>query len=142
MSARRQARASKSEAAVVAVGGVPRCLVLGPCLEVWAAVGVIGDGRPPPGRDVAVIGSARWRYADVRRWWVAQTGMDEHKSWQTLPAGRAWSVEDADGNGRDADARLRSIGCTRHDLPMLAEEAQELHRRATREDPRPMAGHQ
>jgi hypothetical protein len=139
VSARRQARATKAESAVVTVGGVPRCLALGPCLEVWAAVGVVGiDGRPRSSRDVAVICSARWRYSAVRRWWVAQTGMDERKSWQTLPAGRAWSIEAADSNGRsrDTDARLRAIGCTRHDLPTLADEAQELHSRAAPDDPR------
>lgn len=139
MSARRQARGTRTETAIATVGGAPRCLRLGPCLEVWAAVGVTSlDGVPRSGRDVVVIASARWRYSTARRWWVQESGMDERKSWKTLPAGRAWSAQDADatGDGRDVDARLNSIGCTRRDLPTLAEEAQELHARATLDDPR------
>ena len=138
MSARRQARATKAEAKVSTVGGVPRCLALGPCLEVWVAQGVTGlDGRPLSARDVAVLGSARWRYSTARRHWVTESGVEMRKSWQTLPARRPWSVDDSEADGF---ARLAALGCTRADLPSLAAEAEALHREATRNDPREEMG--
>lgn len=132
MSARRQARATKADAAVTTVGGIPRCLALGRCLEVWAASSVIGvDGADH--RHVTVIGSARWRYVAARRWWVQQAGIRDKDSWAKLPGGSTWSVDVL----VDADARLERIGCTRAHLPALAEEANELHRRALLDgDPR------
>ena len=134
MSARRQARATKAEAKVSTVGGVPRCLALGPCVEVWAAQGVTGlDGQPRTSRHVSVILSARWRYSTARRWWVTDSGVDERQSWQMVPGRRPWSTADSEA---DTLARLASIGCTMRDLDDLAAEADDLHRQATNTDPR------
>ncbi|MER6973565.1 hypothetical protein ABT304_21050 [Nocardioides sp. NPDC000445] len=135
MSARRQARAAQTATAVQTLGGIPRCLAIGPCLEVWADGDVIDIGEDfavSITRDVAVLGGARRRYGSARRHWVEGSGMDPRKSWAILPARRAWSITETN----ETAARLRAIGCTLADLPALADEADELHRRATLDDSR------
>lgn len=127
MSARRQARAAQTATAVQTLGGIPRCLALGPCVEVWAPADLV-DAWP----HVAAIVSARRRFGIARRQWVEESGMDPGKSWALLPGGRVWSTATA----ANSSARLRAIGCNRSDLSALAEEADELHSRAELDDPR------
>ena len=112
--------------------GVPACLQVGPCIEVWAAFGV---ERP----DV----SAFRRFRDVREWWLDQAGVtDANRRAELFPSCIPWCVEFLSYRGQAkrvgrpvvdivAD-RLARAGCTVADLPALADEAQRLHTLAAR----------
>ena len=107
--------------------GVPACLQVGPCIEVWA---VAGAERP----DL----SAFRRFREVREWWLDQAGVTDRKRRAELfTSCIPWSVKylsyrgQAERVGRAvADIvadRLAEATCTVADLPTLADEVQRLH---------------
>lgn len=127
MSARRQARARDVSPAVSSVGGVPRSLLIGACIEVWGADSS-GAGFSPPGF------SARRRFGAVRLWWLDQLGLEPgREAFKTIPpAGAPWSMEYLIYRGVEdlASERLARAGCTLHDVPDLRHEATQLHNSA------------
>jgi len=108
-------------------GGIPRPLLIGACIEAWAA-------------DDAVIPSlsARRRFSDVRRWWLDAAGiLPGREAFETIPPpGAPWSVEYLSYRGQAARVgrpvkvlvaeRLARAGCTVADLGALNVEAEQL----------------
>lgn len=83
MSARRQARARDVAHAVTGAGGVPRALLVGRCIEVWA--------EDP--KDVAAPSSTMRRFSAGREWWLAHAGIDDSLDARPLiPTGSPWSA--------------------------------------------------
>lgn len=134
MSTRRQARSTVD--ALEVTGGVPKCLAVGPCIEVW--------GSGAESIDLMQIRTRSYvksRYRTCRTWWLEQQGISDKEGWQLLPGSRAWSSHHVTGAGRREDIRRRlaSIGCTTKDLPRLAKDAERLLMKATEtedEEPR------
>lgn len=127
MSERRQARVRSLPAAVTEPGGVPRCLKVGRCIEVWDV----------PGVGIARL-NARWRFSGVRRWWFDLNGITAlADQLEAVALGAPWSVDyltyrgQSERVGRSTAAivaeRLGAAGCTVDDLPTLAAEADELY---------------
>lgn len=124
MSARRQARARNTPEAVRTVGGLPRCLVIGRCVEVW---GLPDD----PNLTTVYAGMrARTRFRTVRAWWLRGAGIGDKEGWQLIPAGAAWSVE----TSPNVTERLARAEATLADLSALREEADVLLARANNDD--------
>lgn len=122
MSARRQARA-RVPAALETVGGVPRCLAIGRCIEVWGAPEIYPDVQSIP-----AIAQTRRRFSIVRKWWLSGAGIESNRGWEVVPGGSAWSASHliASGRGRDAHARLAAAKSSIDDLDVLKTEAQQL----------------
>jgi hypothetical protein len=84
MTARRQARARDVAAVATTVGGVPRALAVGRCIEVWAE---------DPDAVNAPYAAMR-RFSTARRWWLEQAGVESvAEGCQLVPLGSPWSVE-------------------------------------------------
>jgi hypothetical protein len=132
MTRRRAAKARVGAPSARVGNGVPACLQVGPCIEVWAAFGV------------ERLDLSAWRrFRDVREWWLDQAGVTDRKRRAELfPSCIPWSVKflsyrgQAERVGRPAEDivadRLARAGCTVADLPALADEAQRLHTLAAR----------
>lgn len=105
--------------------GIPRCLLIGRCIEVWSNDG--GDSDPY---------STTRRFQTVRRYVLDRIGgvrtADEEDD--VIPRGSAWSAgftmrpEQQVGRSGAAEVaeRFALAGCTLHDLPRLRDEAEGL----------------
>ncbi len=117
MSARREARARHTAALVTGVGGVPRSLLIGRCIEVWADQ----DAAKPPA-------SAMRRFSAARAWWLSLAGIPTSEAAKLIPSGAPWSVEYLTNLDRAAGVveRLSRAGASAHDLSALRQEAGHL----------------
>jgi hypothetical protein len=83
MTRRREAKARVGAPSARVSNGVPACLKIGPCIEVWAALGV---ERPNL--------SAWRRFRDAREWWLDQAGVtDSRRRAELFPRCIPWCVE-------------------------------------------------
>ena len=114
-------------------GEIPRELLVGRCIEVWAD---LDDDRPP----MAVPGpmfTATRRWSAARTAWLQERGLADDRGrvdWHRTRAAfglaladrSAWSVAFMDARGRReyVDELLAHAGATREDLPALRAAAQ------------------
>ncbi|HEY3530393.1 MAG TPA: hypothetical protein VGK78_14700 [Nocardioides sp.] len=107
-------------------GGVPRALMLGPCLEVWADE----DAEVPQA-------SAMRRFSAAREAWAAREGIGLAEVNTQVRSRSPWSIQylsyrgQAERVGRPVrelvNQRLAAVGCTLADLSQLADEAETLY---------------
>lgn len=106
VSARRSARARSLTDLTVTRGGVPACLSLGPCVEVWADP-----------RSTSPQISAWRRFGTARTWWLNTAGATRSEGYHLIPIYAPWSVD-----GRTELPNLAS----------LTTQASKLHHQAER----------
>lgn len=92
MSERRMAR-SKRSSLDDADDGLPACLQLGCCVEVWAERDVTSD--PRAATDLGQIMSARRRFHMAREGWLAARSVDPAgaEGSRLIPDGAPWSIQ-------------------------------------------------
>ena len=133
MSARREARA-KAVNHAPRKGAIPRSLLLGPCIEVWA------KDEPNPWDAEGWRGiSAFTRVKRAREAWGVTRGLDREGLQGVFgtSTGSPWSAYFMDANGfaDRATERLSRADCTRDDLIELRAEAQALYALTSRAKP-------
>ena len=115
-------------------GAVPRCLLIGRCIEVWSADGGSTD-----------FSSAMRRFSTVRRYVLDRLKVTTvTEQCQAVPLGSPWSADfliSRERQGRSSEARvtehLARAGCTVHDLPRLRDDAEALLTEAEANRPAP-----
>ena len=119
MTARRAARARSSLPGMVnGAGGVPRCLLVGRCIEVWA---------DDPGAEGSHVSAVR-RFNRARDYWFELADVPRAERHRLTPGGAPWSAAYLIGQGRSEVAAryLSRAGATVADLAALRREAGEL----------------
>ncbi|WGY04327.1 hypothetical protein QI633_11275 [Nocardioides sp. QY071] len=122
MSERRRARA-RTEHALTVSGGLPACLVIGRCIEVW-----VGGHTPTDPLLIRTQHEVRRRFGIVRSWWLEQQGIPGRDGWSIIPSGHTWSADFLIEQGRRqwVDEYLARAGCKLSDVPALASDANRL----------------